>query len=303
MLLARADRRCREPLGREELAGELADSLGLDRVDLGDQTVERENLGVGDNRLPEPGHPRRGRLHPEHQPALQVLLGALQLLLGQVACGDVRDLVGGDRERLGEVVLARPDVDPDLAGVCVLREEAVDRVGEAALLADLLEEPGRGGAAEDRVEDRGGEPAAVGAREAGSREADVVLLGVLALEAPAGLRSLSERRADTRPLVAGLGALVDGPLDERHELVVVDAPGRGDHDVPGRVEGAVVAAQGPAADARDHLGGADDRPAEGVTAEDRLADQVVDELLRGVLVHCDLLEHDLALGVEVVEAR
>ena len=41
----------------------------------------------------------------------------------------------------------------------------------------------------------------------------------------------------------------------------------------------------------------------GVRAEDRLADQVVDELLRRVLVHRDLLEHDLALGVEVVEVR
>ena len=32
-------------------------------------------------------------------------------------------------------------------------------------------------------------------------------------------------------------------------------------------------------------------------------DQVVDELLRRVLVHRDLLEHDLALGVELVEER
>ena len=38
-------------------------------------------------------------------------------------------------------------------------------------------------------------------------------------------------------------------------------------------------------------------------AEDRFADQVVDELLRRVLVHRDLLEHDLPLGVEVVEER
>ena len=32
-------------------------------------------------------------------------------------------------------------------------------------------------------------------------------------------------------------------------------------------------------------------------------DQVVDELLRRVLVHRDLLEHDLALGLELVEER
>ena len=41
----------------------------------------------------------------------------------------------------------------------------------------------------------------------------------------------------------------------------------------------------------------------GCVAERRLGDQVVDELLRLVLVHRDLLEHDLALGVELGERR
>ena len=40
-----------------------------------------------------------------------------------------------------------------------------------------------------------------------------------------------------------------------------------------------------------------------MVAEDRLGDQVVHELLRRVLVHRDLLEHDLALGVELLEER
>ena len=40
-----------------------------------------------------------------------------------------------------------------------------------------------------------------------------------------------------------------------------------------------------------------------MVAEDGLGDQVVHELLRRVLVHRDLLEHDLALGVELVEGR
>ena len=40
-----------------------------------------------------------------------------------------------------------------------------------------------------------------------------------------------------------------------------------------------------------------------MVAEDRLGDQVVHELLRRVLVHRDLLEHDLALGVELGERR
>ena len=42
---------------------------------------------------------------------------------------------------------------------------------------------------------------------------------------------------------------------------------------------------------------------ERVAAEDRFGEEVVHELLRGVLVHRDLLEHHRALGVEVAEAR
>ena len=48
----------------------------------------------------------------------------------------------------------------------------------------------------------------------------------------------------------------------------------------------------------DHRRAADDRPPERVPAEDGLAEHVEDLVLRIVLVHRDLLEHDLALGVD-----
>ena len=48
---------------------------------------------------------------------------------------------------------------------------------------------------------------------------------------------------------------------------------------------------------------ADHRPAERMRAEDRLGEEVVDEILRRVLDHRDLLEHDLALRVELGERR
>ena len=51
----------------------------------------------------------------------------------------------------------------------------------------------------------------------------------------------------------------------------------------------------------DDLGAAEDRAPERVGAEDRLAEDVEDQVLRIVLVHRDLLEHDLALGLELVE--
>ena len=100
-----------------------------------------------------------------------------------VSLGHVGQLVRRDLQALGEVLLARADVEPDLARIGVLRAEAVDGVRHPALLADLLEEPRRRRAAEDRVEERGSEAAVVAPREAERAEADVVLLGRLALEA------------------------------------------------------------------------------------------------------------------------
>ncbi len=38
-----------------------------------------------------------------------------------------------------------------------------------------------------------------------------------------------------------------------------------------------------------------------MVGEDRICDQIVDELLRSILVHRDLLEHDLAFGIELRE--
>ena len=195
----RADARRGQLLGREQRRRQRADRLRLDGIDLGDDPVDREQLGVGDERLAEPVHPGRGRLHRDQDAPLEVLLRAVELALREVAGGDVGDLLGGDRERFGEIVLPRPDVDADLTGIRVLRHEPVHGVRKPALLADLLEQPRRGRAAEDRVEQRDGEAASVRARDSRCPKADVVLLGVLALEAQARRRRLDERRAHHRP--------------------------------------------------------------------------------------------------------
>ncbi len=84
---------------------------------------------------------------------------------------------------------------------------------------------------------------------------------------------------------------------------MVEVAGRGDHDVAGHVHRAVVRRDRSPRDGRDHLGRADHGSAERVVAEDGFRHQVVDELLRLVLVHRDLLEHDLALRVDLGERR
>src|SRR6476660_3392329 len=151
----------RQPVGCEQLAGERRHRLRLDRVDLGADAVERKQLGVGQHGLAQPAGPVRGRLHRQHDPPLQVLLGALQLVVGELPLPHPHQLVGGDAHALGQVVLAGADVDPDHAGVGVLGAEGVDRVGHAAPLADLLKQPRRRRSAQHRVEQRGGEAAPV----------------------------------------------------------------------------------------------------------------------------------------------
>ena len=118
---------------------------------------------------------------------------------------DVLQLRRDHVEALAEVLLARADVDADLAGVDVLRPVGVDGVRHAALLADLLEEARRGRAAEDGIEQGRRIATRIVALEPRAGEADVVLLGVLALKAerrrgarPAGLRGSATRRCRGR---------------------------------------------------------------------------------------------------------
>ena len=101
---------------------------------------------------------------------------------------------------------------------------------------------------------------------------------------------------------SGLRAAIarGGELDER---VVVDRAGGRDHDVR-RAGSASAWKRGDLLrrGVGDHRRAADDRPAERMLAEHRLAEQVEHLLLRVVLVHRDLLEDHRALGVDVASA-
>ena len=98
--------------------------------------------------------------------------------------------LGADHvHRLAHVVRPRAHVQRHLAGVRVLARVRVDRIGQPALLAHLLEQARGGRAAQDRVEHPQGEAALVAARHARRAEAEVVLLRLLLVERSAG-RSL-----------------------------------------------------------------------------------------------------------------
>src|SRR5207253_10435730 len=110
-----------------------------------------------------------------------------------------------------------------------------------ALLADLLEQPGRRRPTEDGVEERGGETAAVGARDARRAEAKVVLLRFLFLEAEPGSGKPCQRPADARTRPRGGAGPALAPLQECDEPVVLQVSGCRYDDVSRCVGGPVVA--------------------------------------------------------------
>ena len=124
--------------------------------------------------------------------------------------------------------------------------------------------------------------------------------------------SLRWNRTLGRPFTrAGLRAARPGPVAARSrrsessddEVGVANASGSRDDDLLPLVRAAVVPGERTARDGRDDVRATDHRPTERMRAEDGLRGDVVDEVVRRVLDHRDLLEHDLALGVDVRERR
>ena len=127
----------------------------------------------------------------------------------------------------------------------------------------------------------------------------MVLLGVLGVEADA---RLALGRVAVHRRHRALGSVHEA-LRQGDDLVMVQVAGRADDQAVRDVAAAVVVGDLRHGRAGDHLGLAEDAAAERMVAVDGLGEEVVDAVRRLVLVHRDLLEHDLALGVDVREGR
>ena len=157
----------RQGVGLPELAGQLLHVLRGDRVDAVDDLVDLEQLGAGDGGLADAVHAHRGALERQDEAALEVLLGAAQLVVGHRLGGEASQLGADDVAGGRQILLARPQEQADLAGVGVPDRVRAHGVGQAALLADLLEEAAAHRAAQDRVEHRLGVAPRVVARQSG----------------------------------------------------------------------------------------------------------------------------------------
>lgn len=190
-------------------------------------------------------------------------------------------------------------VSSDEAGLLEQRPVRVRGVDEPAPLADLAEEPARHPTAEHVVHSRQRVAAFVVACEGGRSDDYVGLLRVA--QAHVGDR-LEHRDCDAALPGGGLH-----PAPQTSDLVRdgagVDVAGDRDHRAAGAVPAPEVRRHVVAGHGGDRLPGAEHRPAERVVVQDRLTEDVVHELVGRVLVHVDLLEHHVALRLDLVGAQ
>src|SRR6516165_1651948 len=170
----------------QDFRGHLAHVVVGDRLDGSEDLVHGFEPGVHQFRLAEAAHPGGRVLQAEDERPAQLALAPVKLGLGQPAGDDLGDLLLADRQHLVSLGRQAPDVGGPHAGVGMLRGEAVDRVGQPALLPHFLEQPRGHAAAQGRVEHPEREPVVIGAGQASAPEHQVGLLDGARHQAHAG---------------------------------------------------------------------------------------------------------------------
>ena len=209
-------------------------------------------------------------------------------------------------EHLVELGRQAADRDADQAGVDVLAGEGEDGVGQPALLADLLEQPARGAAAERGVEHA--EREAARRRSGSARCTPSTTLTCSNWRVASATPGADAARA-SRPGGRATGSAV--PVEEAVRARTPCAPGvrrsawstlpaTATTMLLGAVVALVEAADLLAGHRLDRLGGAGDRPAERRVAPGLRGEEVVRDVVGVVVVHRDLVEDHVTLGLDVL---
>ena len=272
-----------------------------------DDPLERQQLGVGDERLAEPAHPVRRRLHREHDPALDALLRARRARPCAAARPRSRRSARTQiSTHVAEVLLARSHVDADQAGVGVLRGEACrprtpcPRFSRISWNSRDDAEPPRIESSSEAAKRRRSEREMPGA----PRQRWYCSVSLRWKRSPGGGACVERAAHDAVRSVRATRCGARRAREQRRRT------GRARCSRPRRrrCSRPCTSPRWYAATARrltDEITSAvpiTGRPS-ACAAEHGLREEVVHELLRRVLVHRDLLEHDLALLVELGERR
>ena len=123
----------------EQIDGDALHVVRRDALDALQRLVEPE-LAIEVDLLPgQMRHAARRVLEAQHEAALQVILRALQLGVGNRRLLDAAQLLDDQIDHLADRFVRAARVDRERAGVAIGAQAAEDGVGEAALLAHVLE--------------------------------------------------------------------------------------------------------------------------------------------------------------------
>ena len=244
-------------------------------------------------------HAARGALEAEHQRPLEVVLRAPQFARVEAAGLHLPNLRDDHIDQFRHHVVAAPGVDAEGTRILVRRQARKHRVGQATLLADVLEQARAHRAAERGVERIAGVTFRVVLWQGRRAEHDVTLLQIL-------LANLDRRRGD-RHRVLGFGATVrnlrERAFEQRLHVVVLEIADGDHYEVLGHVGVAKILLQGVAIEGVDAGGGAENRTAERMAAPEAFGENLVDQIVGRVLDHLDLFEDDLLFFLDVVVSQ
>ena len=270
--------------------------FGADRVEGGEHLVEGEEGPEAHLLLRQAIHAAGGRLQRQHEVALEVVLGPPELLGADAVLLERADLLQHRLEHLAEIRRLGARVHVEDAGVPVPLRAGVHGVHQRQPLAHFLEQAGRHAPTDHVVEEVEGIALGSGIGDAGEAHHHVHLLQRLGhhvdARAQAGGRALPGR--------GGAPEALEARGEELVHLLVLHVTGHRHRDAPRRVLLLEVPENGGPVERLHPLPLAEDGAAEGMPGPDLLREEIVDEVVGGVLHHLDLLEDHRLLLLDIV---
>src|SRR5579872_7167168 len=203
----------------EGLRGYRGDLVVSDRLVFAQDLGDRDDAAVCQQRVAVAVHAGVHILQAQDERAPDLRLRLRQLVLGEPLGAHFGELLTRQVQDLLVGVRAGASVDAEVAAVLIGAAVGADRVGETALLPDLLEQPRAHVAAQHVIEDGEGEPLRVVLAVTGVPKAEVRLLDVAALLAGALAGRLRPPQLARR---GAPGQAAERPIRQLHQLGVIE---------------------------------------------------------------------------------
>ena len=209
---------------------------------------------------------------------------------------DAAQLFDDEVDHFADHFVRAARVNRERPGVAVRAQPAEHGVGQAAFLTHVLEEPRAHRSAEHRVQHVARIAVVVILRVAAGAETEVALLQLFV--ADENLRRHRRRLFADR--LARRWHRREPLFDELADVIVLEVADRRDDQVGRGVRAVEVVAKQVGGERLDRFARPENRPPQRMVGPESLREELVDEVVRHVLDHLDLFDHDLLLALDIV---